>query len=117
MPTRIRSKVFFTVGVIVAFETEDRTLLEDLRGAVGEHVGVVAGAVFDQVHRVADVRSHVEAEAVTIDAFRQIDIDVRMMHGAPRVRNDLHPLDVAILGQAGIDVLFGNEVGADWRES
>ena len=110
-------ELLFAVRVIVAFEAEDRSLLQDLRRAVREDVGVVAGAVLDQVHRVADVRSHAEAQAVGVGAFGQIDVDVRVVHGPPRVGNDLHPLHVAILGQAGIDVLFGNEVGTAAPES
>ena len=52
------------------------------------------------------------AEAVGVGAFGQIDVDVRVMHGARRVRDDLHPLDVAIFGELRIDDLFGNEVRA-----
>ena len=82
MPTLMPIERLFAVRVIVRLEAEERSLLQDLRRAVGEDVGVVAGAVLDQVHLVADVRSHAEAETLGVDALGQIDVDVRVMHGA-----------------------------------
>jgi hypothetical protein len=42
---------------------------------------------------------HAETQAVGIGALGQIDIDVGVMHGLPRIGNDLDPLHVAIFGE------------------
>ena len=105
----------FAVRVVVGLEAELRALLEDLGGAIGEDVGVVAGAVLDQIQRVADVRAHAEIQAAGIDAFGMIHIHMRVMHGAVRVRDDLHPFHITVFSQARVDMFFGNEVGAVGR--
>ena len=61
--------------------------------------------------------AHAEPELLEIlGRLRHADVDVRMVHAAVRLGDDLHPLDVAVLGQARIHDFGGVEVGALGRD-
>ena len=87
-----------------------RPRLDHLRRAFREDVGVVAGRVFDEIHFVVGVRSHAEREVFASASSGAVHVDVRVMHAAVRVRNNLHPFHVAVFGDAGIDDLARREV-------
>ena len=98
--------------VVVRGEPEQAARRQLPPRAVGIVLAGAAHGVLDEVD-LARVRPHAEPELIAVlHRLGHADVDVRVVHAAVRLGDDLHPLHVAVLGQPRVDDLGRVEVGA-----